>query len=117
MKKRIVLLLVILILSPIAVRPGGVRSGSPVAIAYSTALAQGEAPASGPDSGMMQADPNVIESAKARSRFHYLMLGYGVIWVCLGVFLISLSRRIGRVGSEISELKLRLEATERGRRS
>jgi hypothetical protein len=64
----------------------------------------------------MQADPTAIESAKTRSRFHYLMLGYGLIWLCLGVFLIDISRKVGRVGSEITELKLRLEATERGKR-
>lgn len=50
---------------------------------------------------------------RQRSRFRYLMLGYGLIWLILGAFLVSLNRRIGQVGQEIGELSGRLEDSKR----
>lgn len=45
----------------------------------------------------------------ARSRFRYLMLGYGLVWLSLGAYLVSLHRRIGGVRREIAGLEARLE--------
>lgn len=52
---------------------------------------------------------------RQRSRFRYLMLGYGLIWLTLGAFLLSLTRRVKQVGQEISELSGRLEDSKRVR--
>jgi CcmD family protein len=41
---------------------------------------------------------------------HYLLLGYGLIWLGLGLYLFGLSRRIGRVHAEIEELRSRLDS-------
>lgn len=53
--------------------------------------------------------PIELERQKMRSRFRYLMLGYGLIWVSLGVYLIQMNRHVARVGREIDELKGRLD--------
>lgn len=53
--------------------------------------------------------PVDLERRKARSRFQYLMLGYGLIWVSLGAYLFRLNRGVNRVGREIDELQGRLE--------
>lgn len=121
MKKRAILWLTVLMLAPICVqRHPGHSNLAAQQIGPSVALAQAQEAERDQVSGSMQAmqaDPAAVERAKARSRFHYLMLGYGAIWLCLGVFLIDLTRKVGRVGSEIAELKARLEMTERGRRT
>jgi CcmD family protein len=49
------------------------------------------------------------EREKAASRFRYLMLGYGLIWLTLGAFLLNLNRRIAQVGKEVEDLTGRLE--------
>jgi hypothetical protein len=53
--------------------------------------------------------PIELERQKMRSRFRYLMLGYGLIWVSLGAYLIQMNRNVARVGHEIDELKGRLD--------
>lgn len=57
---------------------------------------------------------SALDARKSASRFRYLMLGYGLIWVSLGVYLLSLHRGVGRVGREIEELKARLEESGGG---
>ncbi|MBK8230105.1 MAG: CcmD family protein [Candidatus Eisenbacteria bacterium] len=42
------------------------------------------------------------------SRFFYLTLGYGLIWVSIGVYLVLMQRRIDRVRGELAELRARL---------
>ena len=42
------------------------------------------------------------------SRFFYLTLGYGLIWVSIGVYLVLMHRRIDRVRGELAELRARL---------
>lgn len=42
------------------------------------------------------------------SRFQYLTLGYGLIWLSIGVYLFLMNRRIARVKTEIDELRRRL---------
>lgn len=52
------------------------------------------------------------EANKVRQRrFQYLMLGYGLIWVSLGFYLFDLNRKVSRVGSDIEELKGRLDVS------
>ena len=117
MKKRTIVLAMILLLGPTLTHQWLRHPGVPtVALGVPSVLAQTSSPAAGYDAAAASADPAAVEMAKARSRFHYLMLGYGMIWICLGVFLIDLTRKVDRVGSEIGELQHRLEATERGRR-
>ena len=53
------------------------------------------------------------ERQKKESRFRYLMLGYGIIWICLGVYLFGLNRRLLQVGREVEELRGRLEDARR----
>ena len=72
-----------------------------------TELAQMESPAAASDR------PADLEREKARNRFRYLMLGYGLIWVSLGAYLIGMNRRVAAVGREIEELKVRLQDAER----
>jgi hypothetical protein len=57
------------------------------------------------------------ERRKAKSRFQYLLLGYGLIWVSLGYYLFSLNRKVALVGRDIDELKGRLDMVQapRGR--
>lgn len=62
--------------------------------------------APGPQAGER---PLELERQKMRSRFRYLMLGYGLIWVSLGVYLIQMNQRVSRVGQEIGELRARLD--------
>ncbi|MCA9726908.1 MAG: CcmD family protein [Candidatus Eisenbacteria bacterium] len=47
------------------------------------------------------------------SPMHYLLLGYGLIWLGLGVYLFQLNRRLDRVHRDIAELRERLERTRR----
>lgn len=42
------------------------------------------------------------------SRFFYLTLGYGLIWVSIAVYLVLMQRRIDRVRGELAELRARL---------
>lgn len=63
-----------------------------------------------------QERPVETERRIAQSRYRYLMLGYGTIWVALGVYLFSLNRRIGGARREIESLRLRLEDLDRGGR-
>lgn len=98
-----VLFLVWLIAAAAPVRS---RGGAQPAAAGSTArteLAQAESPVQPGER------PIEIEKMKMRSRFRYLMLGYGLIWISLGVYLVQMNRRVTRVGQEIDELKGRLE--------
>ncbi len=60
-----------------------------------------------------QGRPAEAERRIAQSRFRYLMLGYGTIWVALGVYLFSLNRRIGSARGEIESLQARLEGLSR----
>jgi CcmD family protein len=53
-----------------------------------------------------------MERRVQRSRFRYLMLGYGVIWISLGVYMFGLHRRVAAVGREIGELRARLEESD-----
>ncbi len=78
----------------------------PAACAAGTDVAQIDQPSYGTDSAIE------AERRKARSRFRYLMLGYGLIWVSLGVYLFQLNRNIARVGQEVDELKGRLDEAE-----
>jgi CcmD family protein len=57
--------------------------------------------------------PLDLEKEKTRSRFRYLMLGYGLIWLSIGAYLIQMNRRVARVGQEIDELKGRLDDLSR----
>jgi len=121
---RVAALVALLLLAPhVALRPGPATGGGSGEIRFSfpAALAQGEAASDGPAGAPSIARAVPVDSmevlrAKTRGRFHYLMLGYGLIWVSLGVFLFDLTRKIGRVGSEIHDLKARLDAAEQGRR-
>jgi hypothetical protein len=122
-------LLVALLAAPIAIRPGGRATDLPSygmgcgagvtilsrvpAVTCSDALAQSEMGAGGGEQTSDAAADRARDSEKSRSRFRYLMLGYGVIWVSLGVFLISLTRKIGRVGAEIDNLRERLDVAEK----
>jgi CcmD family protein len=102
-------LLVVLIGALAASRAGA--EGSPGALAPgATALAQLDQPAPAGDR------PLDLERQKTRSRFHYLMLGYGLIWLSLGVYLIQMNRRVASVGREIDELKGRLDDLQGGGR-
>ncbi len=67
-----------------------------------------------PSGGEAERDAGA-EKRKTRSRFQYLMLGYGLIWVSLGYYLFDLNRRVAHVGRDIDELKGRLDLAE-GRR-
>ncbi len=40
--------------------------------------------------------------------FHYLVLGYSLIWAALAIYLYSLGRRIKRMQSELEELRRRV---------
>lgn len=64
--------------------------------------------------GAAQERPVETEKKIARSRYRYLMLGYGTIWVALGVYLFSLNRRIGAARQEIESLRVRLDGLDRG---
>jgi CcmD family protein len=87
-----------------------------VATVAAVAQAQAEQPAaSNPVVTEGGERPYELERRKARSRFRYLMLGYGLIWVSLGYYLFDLNRRVTRVGREIDELKGRVDATHGGR--
>jgi len=52
------------------------------------------------------------ERRKARSRFTYLALGYGLVWLALGVYLLQLHRRTARVAYEIDALSRRLAGSD-----
>ena len=41
------------------------------------------------------------------TKFQYLVLAYGLIWISLGVYLLLLSRRIERLRGELAELRRR----------
>jgi CcmD family protein len=58
-------------------------------------------------------DPGAVERKRAASRFRYLVLGYGLIWLTLGAYLLNLNRRIAQVGREIDDLTGRLEEMRR----
>jgi CcmD family protein len=60
--------------------------------------------------------PVEVERRVQRSRFRYLMLGYGLVWLSLGAYLFALNRGIDRVGREIGDLRGRLQETDRGAR-
>jgi hypothetical protein len=60
--------------------------------------------------------PVEMERRVQKSRFQYLMLGYGLVWVSLGAYLFGLNRKIGRVGGEIADLRDRLREGDRGGR-
>lgn len=81
-------------------------SGSPGTPVLAQATTEGSAP------GYAGERPAEMEQRIQRSRFHYLMLGYGVIWVCLGVYMFGLHRKVAAVGREIGELRSRLEEAE-----
>ncbi len=53
------------------------------------------------------------EQRKKLSRFRYMLLGYGLIWICLGFYLFGMNRRIHQVGREVNDLKGRLEDARR----
>ncbi len=42
------------------------------------------------------------------TRFYYLTLGYGLIWLSIGVYVFLMQRRIDRVSAEIAELRARV---------
>jgi len=44
------------------------------------------------------------------NKFQYLMLGYALIWFVLGVYMITLGRRMKRLSEFIQELRDRLES-------
>ncbi|MDM7916544.1 MAG: hypothetical protein QUU85_14965, partial [Candidatus Eisenbacteria bacterium] len=68
-----------------------------------------ESDAPGGNAVQQSARPSPAEEHRiSRSRFHYLMLGYGLIWVCLAVYLFSLN---GRVGKAVSYTHLRAHET------
>jgi hypothetical protein len=52
------------------------------------------------------------ERRKARSRFGYLALGYGLVWIALGFSILHLHRRVSRVRSDIDALSHRLAEPE-----
>jgi CcmD family protein len=41
--------------------------------------------------------------------FHYLVLGYTLIWAALGVYLYTMGRRLRRMSRELEELRRRLQ--------
>ena len=73
-----------------------------------------EAPASGQSAAGISSVDDAQEGTLAQHRgtnggLRYLMLGYGLVWLSLGFYLFSLSRRVGKVGREVEELRKRLE--------
>jgi CcmD family protein len=44
---------------------------------------------------------------------HYLLLGYGLIWLGLGLYLVQMNRRIRRVHGDIAERRERMERAGR----
>lgn len=88
------------------------RAGRPAVKAPVQEMAQLDQPeAQRETAGTMQSSAD-LEGRKARSRFKYLMLGYGLIWGSLAVYLFQLNRGVAQVGLEIGELKVRLEEAE-----
>lgn len=52
------------------------------------------------------------------TRFHYLLLGYALIWIALGVYLHQLHRRLSQVQRDLVELeRLSREESSRSRGS
>lgn len=41
------------------------------------------------------------------TKFHYLLLGYGLIWAVLGVYMITLGRRMQRLMESLDEMRRR----------
>jgi HAMP domain-containing protein len=47
------------------------------------------------------------------TRFQYLVLGYGLIFAVLGIYLFLLNQRIARLTGVLEELRRRLERGDR----
>jgi CcmD family protein len=41
------------------------------------------------------------------TRFHYLTIAYALLWIAMGVYLISLGQRLSRLADLLGELRAR----------